>query len=117
LVEQDLARQDGDTWQPRADLLAALQRREILQVAGTLCDDLGLDFAEARPGDRIDGMLTRRIDLVSGRFALVEKVRDFTLVPWHPVLERQLGKQIGGVVRDDGVNWRIGRGREGPEIG
>jgi type IV secretory pathway VirD2 relaxase len=117
LVEQDLARQDGDTWQPRADLLAALQRREILQVAGTLCDDLGLDFAEARPGDRLEGVLTRRVDLVSGRFALVEKARDFTLVPWQPVLERQLGKQIGGVVRDDGVSWRIGRGREGPEIG
>jgi type IV secretory pathway VirD2 relaxase len=117
LIEQDLARQDGEVWQPRGDLLATLQRRELLRVAGTLADELSLDFAEVQLGDRVDGVLVRRIDLVSGRFALVEKARDFILVPWRPVLERQLGKQVGGIVREEGVNWRIGRGREGPGIG
>jgi hypothetical protein len=41
---------------------------------------------------------------------------DFTLVPWRPALKRQLGKQVGGVVRETGINWRMGRGRDGPEI-
>ena len=54
--------------------------------------------------------------MLSGRFALVEKSREFTLVPWRPVLERQLGKQAGGIMRTDGISWRIGRGRSGPEI-
>jgi hypothetical protein len=116
LAEQDLARQVGNDWQPRPDLLATLQRRELLRVAGTLSDELGLEFTEARAGDRIDGMLARRIDLVGGRFAMVERAHDFTLVPWRPVLERQLGKQVGGLVRETGISWRIGRGREGPEI-
>jgi type IV secretory pathway VirD2 relaxase len=116
LIEQDLAQQDGDVWTARPDLLATLQRRELLRVAGALSDELGMDFSEARSGDRIEGVLARSIDLVSGRFVLVERAHDFTLVPWRPVLERQLGKQVGGIVRESGVSWQIGRARDGPEI-
>ena len=81
-----------------------------------MSDELGLAFAEARAGERIDGVLRRRVDLNSGRFALVEKSREFTLVPWRPALERQIGKQVAGVMRADGVNWRFGRERSGPVI-
>ncbi|WP_141396766.1 DUF3363 domain-containing protein, partial [Rhizorhabdus dicambivorans] len=78
--------------------------------------EVGKPFVEARPGDRIDGRLVRRIDLASGRFALVENAKEFTLVPWRPVLENQLGKSASGIMRADGVSWRFGRGRAGPEI-
>jgi hypothetical protein len=54
--------------------------------------------------------------LASGRFAVIENGRDFTLVPWRPVFERHVGKEISGVARHDGVSWTIGRGRSGPEI-
>ncbi|WP_390901767.1 DUF3363 domain-containing protein [Sphingomonas alpina] len=43
----------------------------------------------------------------------IEKSREFTLVPWRPVLERQIGKPVSGILRDDGVSLSIGRGREG----
>ena len=116
LVEQDLADGTGDRARLRANTLAVLQRRELLRVAEGLSDELGKPFLEARPGDAIEGTLRQRVDLASGRFALIEKSREFTLVPWRPVLERQLGNQIGGVIRGDGVTWRIGRGLSVPEI-
>ena len=99
-----------------ADLLATLQRRELLRVAGQLSEELDLPFAETSGGGRIVGVLRRRVDLVSGRFALIEKSHEFTLVPWRPMLERQIGKPVSGIVRGDGVNWSIGRGRNGPSI-
>jgi len=31
-------------------------------------------------------------------------------------LEKQLGKQVAGIMRVDGINWGFGRGRSGPTI-
>jgi type IV secretory pathway VirD2 relaxase len=103
-------------WTPSPNMLATLRRRELLRVAGQLSGELGLNFVERRNGDRIDGIVKRHIDLAQGRFALIEKSRDFTLVPWRDVLDKQIGKQVGGIMRDSGVSWTIGRSRGGPTI-
>ena len=97
-------------------MIAALQRRELLRVAGQLADELKMPFGEAAEGARIEGIYRRSVDLVSGRFAVIERARDFTLVPWRPVLERQIGKSVSGLMRGDGISWSIGRGRSGPNI-
>lgn len=115
IAEGLAAEQDGATVY-RLGMIDALRRRELMRVAGQLSDELGVPFAEARAGARIDGIVRRPVDMVSGRYALVEKSREFTLVPWRPVLERHIGKQIYGIMRGDGVNWTIGRGRGGPVI-
>src|SRR3546814_18541597 len=91
-------------------MIAALQRRELLRVAGQLSDELELPFVETKAGDRIDGRFSRAIEMVSGRHALIERSRDFTLVTWQPVLERHVGKSVSCIVRGDGVNWPIGTG-------
>ena len=54
--------------------------------------------------------------MVSGRFALVEKSREFTLVPWRPVLEPHVGKAVSGIMRADGISWSFGRSRGGPSV-
>jgi len=115
LVEQELGETGAGGFRMRGDALAILQRRELLRVAGELGEALGKEFVEARAGERVEGRLTRRIDLASGRFALLEKSHEFTLVPWRPELERQLGKTASGIVREGGINWQFGRGR-GPQI-
>lgn len=116
LVEQQLADFDGDRIRLRANAIMMLQQRELLRAGDELAGELGKPFVEARIGDAIEGRLARKVELVSGRFALVEKSREFTLVPWRSVLENQLGKSASGVVRADGVSWRLSRGRNGPEI-
>jgi len=116
LIEQSLARREGDRIAFRAGLLATLRRRELTRVASQLSDELGLVYVEAKSGARIDGTYRRRLDLATGRFALIEKSREFTLVPWRPVLERSLGKRVSGIVRDTGISWTIGRQRSGPSV-
>lgn len=99
------------------DLISRLRRREMLRVAGQLSEEMGVPFRETMSGERVEGVLRRRVDLLSGRFALVERSRDFTLVPWRPVLEGRLGTRLSGMTRGDGVSWTIGRGRSGPLVG
>ena len=116
LIERELAEQVGGRIAYRPEMLASLQQRELLTVAKRISDELGKPFEEAWQGDRIDGVFRRRVDLVSGRFALIEKSREFSLVPWRPMLERHVGKRVSGVLRGKGVSWSIGRGRSGPSV-
>jgi type IV secretory pathway VirD2 relaxase len=117
LVEQELADPTPGGVRLQANALTILQRREVLRVGSALADEIGKPFSEAGVGDAIEGRIERRVDLTSGRFALIEKAHDFTLVPWRPALESQIGQQASGIMRTDGINWRFGRGRAGPEIG
>jgi hypothetical protein len=103
-------------WKLSPNMLDTLRRRELLRVAGQLSGELGLNFVESRNGDRIEGIVRRHVDLAQGRFALIEKSREFTLVPWLDVREKQIGKQVSRIMRDSGVSWTIGRGRGGPTI-
>lgn len=116
LVEQGLARRQQDRIVYRANLLGLLRRRELTRVAGQLSEELGLPYTEPKAGARIEGIYRRRVDLASGRFALIEKSREFTLVPWRPVLERSLGKQVAGIARSDTISWSMGRRRSGPSV-
>ncbi|MGD9601832.1 MAG: relaxase/mobilization nuclease RlxS [Gammaproteobacteria bacterium] len=116
LIIEELAREDQDRIVYRANLLSVLRRRELARVAGQLSGDLGLSYVETKSGEKIEGIYRRHVDLASGRFAVIEKAREFTLVPWRPVLERLLGKQVSGVVRGDSISWTVGRQRSGPAI-
>ena len=115
-TEQELARAEQDQTIYRANMLGTLRRRELTRVAGQLSDELGLDYADVRPGERIEGVYRRSIELASGRFAVIEKSREFTLVPWRPVLERSLGRQVSGIAREETISWTLGRQRSGPSI-
>ena len=118
LIEQGMAEREGDQVLYRGDMEQRLRRAELRVAAARLSKELGLDFAEPVLGERISGVCRRRINLNSGSFAVVENSREFTLVPWRPVLERQLGREISGIMRSSGsISWTLGRGRQGPEIG
>ena len=117
LVEQGLASFDKDRSRCRPDMLAMLQRRELLRVAAGISAETGLEFAPAQPGSRVEGNVRRRLDLGSGRFAMIDNAREFALVPWRPVLARALDRRVSGIVRrDGGISWTIGRER-GLEVG
>ncbi|WP_454883456.1 relaxase/mobilization nuclease RlxS [Sphingomonas oryzagri] len=117
LVEQELASEQDGRMRYASDLIEQLRRRELLRVAARLSDELGLDFSEARQGERIEGIVRRPVEMVSGRHALIERAHDFTLVPWRPTLERQIGKPVSGILREAGTSWTVGRERDGPSIG
>ena len=97
-------------------MLDELRRRELANTGARLSAELNLPYAETVKGGRIEGVYARKVDLASGRFAVIEKSREFTLVPWRPVLEDQLGKKVSGIMRGEEVSWAFGRQRSGPSI-
>ena len=108
LIEQGLA--------DRPDRLDILRRRELQRVARQLSRELGVPFAEADPSLPIVGTYRRLAQVGTMRMAVIENSREFTLVPWRPVLERQIGKEVSGMMRGRDVSWTFGRQRSGPEI-
>ncbi|GAY19632.1 relaxase/mobilization nuclease RlxS [Sphingobium fuliginis] len=116
LIEQQLADGDGRSFRLREASLEVLRQRELLQEGGRLSEQLGKRFEPAQIGERVEGVIAKRVDLESGNYALVERSREFTLVPWRDVLERNIGKSASGIMRADGISWQFGRGRSGPAI-
>lgn len=110
LMEQELASPEGAGVKFNPNLLAVLRRRELARAGAQLSEDLGLRFVPFETG-RISGVYRRPVELVSGRFALLDNAKEFYLVPWRPVLDRALGREISGIARGASISWTIGRTR------
>ena len=112
LIEQGLMRRDGGMIEYRTNLLATLARREVAEKGQELAQERGGTFRVAEDGTRITGRYRGTVEFVSGKYALVEtKSLEFTLVPWRPVIEKELGRTVTGLVRGDSISWVIGRSR------
>ncbi|SCM70118.1 conserved hypothetical protein [uncultured Pleomorphomonas sp.] len=107
----DAARQPDGRIAYRRNLIAALQEREVARAGEELAAKKSLPFRAAPDGETVTGTFTGTMQLSSGKFAIVEKSHEFTLVPWRPVIDRQLGHEISGVVRGGSVSWQLGRSR------
>jgi len=116
LIEQGLAESNGQRVRYQRNLLRFLRRRELTAAGEKLAKETGLAFVESQDGDRIDGVYRQPVRLASGKFAVIEKSKEFTLVPWRPILERQRGKMVSGLMRGDSISWTIGRQRNGPSV-
>lgn len=116
LIEQGLAWREGDAIHARPGLMRELRQRELRQVAGQLSKELGLAYSEHQ-GGTIEGTYRKAVQVGSSKFAVIEKSKEFTLVPWRPVLEKQVGRHVSGIERAGAISWTFGRQRSGPEIG
>jgi hypothetical protein len=101
---------DGRTFY-RRNLLATLREREVASVGAEIAANKALPFRAATDGETVSGKFTGTVQLTSGKFAIVEKSHEFTLVPWRPVIDRQLGREVMGVVQGGSVSWQLGRQR------
>jgi hypothetical protein len=112
LVEQDLARLQGQRVIFARDLLNTLRRREFDEAVSKLSADAGLAHRPATEGERVSGVYRQRITLASGRFAMIDDGLGFQLVPWRPALEQRLGRQVSGTLTRGGVmDWSFQRKR------
>lgn len=108
----DAARQPDGRIAYRRNLIATLQEREVARAGEELAAKKSLPFRAAADGEAIAGKFTGTVQLSSGKFAIVEKSHEFTLVPWRPVINRQLGKEVSGIVQGGSVSWQLGRQRD-----
>lgn len=111
LIGQGLAEEREDGMRYRRNLLTILRQRDLLSASSGLSEEFGVPARAADTGERVGGVLRRRVDLASGRFALLQGGGELVLVPWRPELERQLGREIAGKVGPSGFSWSRGRAR------
>jgi Protein of unknown function (DUF3363) len=70
---------------------------------------VALPYHRIEAEDVIAGVYRQRLDLASGRFAMIDNGLGFSLVPWSPSLERHIGQQVSGIARTSSVEWSFGR--------
>ncbi|NIJ79256.1 relaxase/mobilization nuclease and DUF3363 domain-containing protein [Xanthomonas cannabis] len=116
LEEQGLAQRRGQRVILARNLLETLRNRELAQAAKDIAAETGLEHRPTMDGQRVAGIYRRSVMLASGRYAMLDDGKGFSLVPWRPVIELRLGQQIAATVRGGGVSWDFGRQR-GPTIG
>lgn len=93
--------------------VAVLERREVERIGKALAAERGRNWEPAQTGNYVAGTLVGSTQLASGRFAMIDDGLGFSLVPWSPPLEKQLGKHITGIAMPGGgVDWDFGRRRE-----
>lgn len=112
LVEEGLAKRQGQRVIFNRNLLNTLRKRELDAVGEKLAQEIGRPHTPSSTGEYVAGTYQRRIALASGRFAMIDDGLGFQLVPWTPSVEKHLGKHISGIARGNGgVDWDFGRNR------
>lgn len=107
LADCGLAEHRGQRVILARNLLATLRGRELAQAAKDIAAETGLQHRPVAEGQRVSGIYRRSVMLASGRYAMLDDGLGFSLVPWRPVIEQRLGKQIAATVRG-GVSWEVG---------
>ena len=112
LLAEGLARRQGQRFIFASDLLNTLRQRELASAGAKLAAESGLPHQIVSEGELVAGVYRQRLNLASGRFAMIDDGLGFSLVPWSPSLERELGKHVSGVMSPGGgIEWSFGRKR------
>jgi type IV secretory pathway VirD2 relaxase len=111
LIRQNLARREGQRVLFARNLLDNLRRRELDEEAARIAADTGLPYRAATEGNVVNGVYRQRVDLASGRFAMIDDGLGFNLVPWTPSLERHLNHEVLGIARTGRIEWTFARSR------
>ena len=94
--------------------LNTLRSIDLRDAADGIGKTLGKSYRPLGQARRVDGIFRETVERPSGKFAVIERSREFTLVPWRPVMNRRLGKSISGRVSGSGgISWDV-TGRSGP---
>jgi type IV secretory pathway VirD2 relaxase len=111
LSRENLARHEGQRIIFARNLLDTLRRRELDQVAARVAADSGLAHHLAADGDVVTGIYRQRLNLASGRFAMIDDGLGFSLVPWTPSLEQHLSREVLGIARAGRIEWTFAKSR------
>jgi len=81
LVGQGLARRQAQRVIFARDLLDTLRRRKLDEAAARMSESAGQVYHPATEGEPVAGTYRQRLDLASGRFAMIDDRLGFTLFP------------------------------------
>ena len=112
LVQNELAEFKDEKFVPHKKMLIRLRQNELLQKSRVMQDKLALKYSPVTEDQKqVAGTYTQSIILARGKYAVLAKAKEFTLVPWRPVMEQARGKMISGIVRGNSISWQFGRNK------
>jgi type IV secretory pathway VirD2 relaxase len=112
LIGQGLAERQARGVSFSRGLIETLRQRELTALREKLVAENGRPFTRAGNGEHVAGTYRQRFSLASGRFAMIDDGLGFQLVPWSPSLEKNLGRHVSGLARNDGgIDWSFARKR------
>jgi type IV secretory pathway VirD2 relaxase len=86
-----------------------LMNKDLSEAGRSLHERFGKSYSLAPASGQLRGTYRGAIERPSGKFAVIERSKDFTLVPWREVLERAHGKSVNGLIRGKSISWRFGK--------
>ncbi len=92
-------------------VLDELREMDLRDAAGQLSGTINKPYTALGNSRSVEGVYRETIDRPSGKFAVIERSREFALVPWRPVMERRLGRSISGRVSAGGISWDVTKQR------
>ncbi len=112
LESEGLAKRQGNRFVLSRNLLSTLRDRDLAEAGSALSREHNLPYRLGRLGGDVSGVYRGRIQLASGRFAMIDDGLGFSLVPWSKQLDRHLGQYVSGASRSGGgIEWTLGRSR------
>jgi len=84
---------------------------ELENAAATEARRTGKTYRGMAADIPFEGVYEKPVDLGQGRFALVVRSKEFTLVPWRPEMERYRGAGIVVRKKGAGVQWTLEKTR------
>lgn len=104
-------------FRPTPQMLNQLRARDLMGASNRLSKELNLRAWQPVEGENVSGICLRPVTLASGKYAIIQRAHEFTLVPWQSQLEHRLGKSVQGTADANGITWNLGSRRKGLGIG
>ncbi|WP_395443818.1 relaxase/mobilization nuclease domain-containing protein [Caulobacter sp. UC70_42] len=110
LVSEGRGRIVDGQFKANGNLIGSLRQGELDRVEAQFRKTSG-GVVRAGEGEPLTGVYARRLDLASGRFAMIDDGLGFQLVPWTKALDAKLGQEVTGTITKAGVEWSLGKKR------
>ena len=112
LESEGLAKHLGNRFVLARNMLGTLRERDLAEAGASISREQNLSYRQGQPTGDVSGVYRKRVQLASGRFAMIDDGLGFSLVPWSKQLDRRLGQYVSGTARSGGgIEWTLGRSR------
>jgi type IV secretory pathway VirD2 relaxase len=95
LVQEGMMTEQDGRLIARRRMLDELTNREVSKAASSLAKATGMEHFAASELGRSGVQINRSVRLASGRFAVLQKGKQFALVPWQQAMRMRKGVGIG----------------------
>ncbi len=94
------------------DTLSQLESLDLKAAAEALRKEIAKPYVGAPRKGSLSGVFRKTVERPSGKYAVIESSKEFTLVPWRETMDRNLGRAIKGTIGRQTISWALTKGRE-----